>query len=161
MARWVAGADRTGQLPALTSYELGGLGHVHLGIKEATVRTGRQPQSPIAPAVFGAAESGYFCRYEAVGHILQETCTHLNISLWRLGKLLSLSSNLIYRWRNGSRRPSSLYLARLWYLWILRDRGAEVARWKRIDWESGAITTTDNTLILPCPSLSGNGVRPS
>ena len=132
------------------------------GIKGATVRTGRQPQSPIKPGVFGSAPPGYFCRYDAVSYILEESCAYLNISLWRLGRLLGLDSNHVYRWRNSSRRPSALYLGRLWFLMLLSNRGANVAGWRRIDWESGAIITTDNTLLMPGPSISGsNGPKPS
>ena len=73
--------------------------------------------------------------------VLRESVAVLRInSPWALAKLLGCPwPHQIYTWLDGTKRPSSLYMARLVWLHIMHASGARLRLIDSIDWDAGDI----------------------
>ena len=78
---------------------------------------------------------------EAYIHIFEQVMEKFGrITKYQMANLLGMDHGAnFWRYFNGSRRPASLYLARLFQLELLHDAGFQLNRVKRIDWEPDPI----------------------
>ena len=113
-----------------------------------TQATSKLPLTPVG--LFAAVPTGHsnpllkFSRFPsraAVEYVLRRSVSHLRLnSPYQLGQLLGCSyTSQIYNWFNGTRRPASLILTRLLFLYDMRSRGAKLCFMSRINWDTGVI----------------------
>ena len=72
--------------------------------------------------------------------VLTESADAFGVTIWGLARLLGLPwIHQIYSWLDGSKKPSSLYMARLCWLHLMSTSGVKLITIKGIDWETGQI----------------------
>ncbi len=79
--------------------------------------------------------------YAGAELVLVESVEVLRIrSPWALAKLLGCPwPHQVYTWLDGTKRPSSLYMARLVWLHMMNASGVRLMTVDSIDWDSGEI----------------------
>ena len=126
----------------------------------------RSQQAEIEPGAFKPVdlltESGdkkgrslYLSRH-ANRTVLTEVVEALGLTKYQLAGLLGISSRAnLFKYFNGTRRPSPAYLLRLVKLQLLYMAGVPIYLASRIDWDAGTIywrnggKPTSNRLIVP------------
>lgn len=117
--------------------------------------TNQRVEQKIEPVKYGAVltprsamKYSPYPRHSASIEILRFTQETLLLTKGQLGALLGTSYGTIKQWFQGRRRPSSLFLARLCKLLLLRMNGLELVRARSIDWETGEIRWKNGAVSL-------------
>ena len=72
--------------------------------------------------------------------VLTESADVFGVTIWGLARLLGLPwLHQIYSWLEGSKKPSSPYMARLCWLHLMLTSGVRLIAVKGIDWQTGEI----------------------
>ena len=95
----------------------------------------------VEPGVFGrAGQYTTWPKYAGVDRLLSWLVPFLGITRYSLGRLLCTGDvSAVYVWENGGKRPSPIYLLRMFALVQLRLEGVALRQVYRINWETGAI----------------------
>ena len=122
----------------------------------------------ISPRTFAAipsslkvgASSKAYGRHSANAEVLDEAMETFRVSKYQLSKLLGFSSpSNIYRWFDGTHRPSPLYLVRLLKLWSLYHSGVTLFRIRFVDWAGGKVYWRTGEVTVGLHLGGGRGGR--
>jgi len=98
-----------------------------------------------------------YARVSGCNRVLVDATTDFGITLWGLSRLLGLPwLSDIYKWLNGTQRPSQMYTIRLCKLYQLHLQGLKLITVHHINWDGdGGIH------LKELVNVSGNGGVPS
>ena len=87
-----------------------------------------------------------YTRYRATEVVLSQAVLQLGVTYYQLSFLLGTSSkDTVLDWKAGRRRPSSLFMHRLTFLYQLKLMGVNLAMIRRINWEDAEIIWRNST----------------
>ena len=89
------------------------------------------------PNKSGFSEFSSYGKTSSSQRLLRETAEVSGVSIYGLGRLLGLPfPNNIYRWLDGSARPSQRYVLRLARLLLLHTAGVKLIAIHHINWDT-------------------------
>ena len=101
------------------------------------------------PSGSGFSEFSSYGKTSASQRLLRDTAEVLGVTIYGLGRLLGLPfSHNIYRWLDGSARPSQRYVLRLARLLLLHSAGLKMIAVHHINWDDdGEIVYKERVVV--------------
>ena len=88
----------------------------------------------------------------ACNQVLVEAMNNFDIKAWALARLLGLPwLQHIYKWLDGTQRPSQMYMTRLCKLYSLKAQGLEIDEVHHIDWNGTGEIHFKEIISVPGP----------
>ncbi len=88
----------------------------------------------------------------ACNQVLVEAMNNFDIKAWALARLLGLPwLQHIYKWLDGTQRPSQMYMTRLCKLYSLKAQGLEIDMVHHIDWNGTGEIYFKEIISVPGP----------